>query len=189
MKVVLVIACLMVVLVGMAQAVSSKQNKEKAIYVYLLSQTLRCYRGDEVVFSTNISSGKGWGAPGSGKKLEYRPVYHVLWKDPRGAKATSRVVPTRKTGKVKIAKTPWKLVLSWDYGHYVRIHGYRSVPKRPASHGCLRVPLVSAKRVYDFADVRSKKFEGTSVYIVAGKAPEVPNSNSVQVRHPRKKAS
>ena len=36
------------------------------------------------------------------------------------------------------------------------IHGFASVPNQPASHGCLRIPIANAIRVYnwlDFGDV------------------------------------
>jgi cell wall hydrolase len=39
------------------------------------------------------------------------------------------------------------------------IHGYRSVPPYPASHGCVRIPLWVAYRVYSLIDY------GTAVYI------------------------
>jgi L,D-transpeptidase catalytic domain/Putative peptidoglycan binding domain len=33
------------------------------------------------------------------------------------------------------------------------IHGYPSVPSYPASHGCIRIPIPSAKRVYGWIDL------------------------------------
>jgi lipoprotein-anchoring transpeptidase ErfK/SrfK len=39
------------------------------------------------------------------------------------------------------------------------IHGYHSVPAYPASHGCVRIPLWAAVRVYSLIDY------GTAVYI------------------------
>jgi lipoprotein-anchoring transpeptidase ErfK/SrfK len=39
------------------------------------------------------------------------------------------------------------------------IHGYHSVPPYPASHGCVRIPLWVAYRVYSLIDY------GTAVYI------------------------
>jgi peptidoglycan hydrolase-like protein with peptidoglycan-binding domain len=39
------------------------------------------------------------------------------------------------------------------------IHGYHSVPAYPASHGCVRIPLWVAQRVYSLIDY------GTPVYI------------------------
>jgi peptidoglycan hydrolase-like protein with peptidoglycan-binding domain len=37
---------------------------------------------------------------------------------------------------------------SYFHGGYA-IHGYASVPPYPASHGCLRVPIPDARRIYD----------------------------------------
>jgi lipoprotein-anchoring transpeptidase ErfK/SrfK len=39
------------------------------------------------------------------------------------------------------------------------IHGYHSVPPYPASHGCVRIPLWVAPRIYSLASY------GTNVYI------------------------
>ena len=39
------------------------------------------------------------------------------------------------------------------------IHGYHSVPPYPASHGCVRIPLWVATRIYSLVDY------GTNVYI------------------------
>jgi peptidoglycan hydrolase-like protein with peptidoglycan-binding domain len=39
------------------------------------------------------------------------------------------------------------------------IHGYHSVPAYPASHGCVRIPIWVAKRIYSLIDY------GTTVYI------------------------
>jgi len=39
------------------------------------------------------------------------------------------------------------------------IHGYQSVPPYPASHGCVRIPLWFAYRLYSLIDY------GTEIYI------------------------
>jgi hypothetical protein len=36
------------------------------------------------------------------------------------------------------------------------IHGYKSVPVYPASHGCLRVPMADARSIYDWIDLGDK---------------------------------
>jgi lipoprotein-anchoring transpeptidase ErfK/SrfK len=33
------------------------------------------------------------------------------------------------------------------------IHGYKSVPTGPASHGCLRVPIMSARSIFDWINL------------------------------------
>jgi lipoprotein-anchoring transpeptidase ErfK/SrfK len=157
------------------QATAKVAKSDKKIIVYLASQAMRCYQGDEVVLSTRVSTGKGWRAPGSKEGKAYRASYAVLAKDPRKAEATSKLVD--EDGNEVIAKTPWKLILSYDYGHYVRIHGYHSVPRRPASHGCVRVPIKQAEDVFKFAD------PGTPVYIEAGRAPGSHKTHKVAKRH------
>ena len=46
---------------------------------------------------------------------------------------------------------------SYFIGGYA-IHGYRSVPTRPASHGCLRVPIPSAWNIYSWIDLGDRIF-------------------------------
>ncbi|HEV2875531.1 MAG TPA: L,D-transpeptidase [Thermoleophilaceae bacterium] len=41
---------------------------------------------------------------------------------------------------------------SYFIGGYA-IHGYRSVPSYPASHGCLRVPIPNARSIFDWIDI------------------------------------
>ena len=152
-----------------------KKKAERKIVIYLGSQTLVCMEGEKVVFSTHTSSGRGWGAPGSGAENEYRAVYTVLWKDPRGAKATSIVEVSRKIhGKKvttrKVVSTPDKVILCNQPKHLVRFHGYHSVPSTPQSGGCFRLLLKAAKRVYSFVAV------GMKVEVKAGKAPEAPEA-------------
>ena len=47
---------------------------------------------------------------------------------------------------------------SFFVGAYA-IHGYQSVPPYPASHGCVRIPLWVAYRLYSLIDY------GTEIYI------------------------
>ena len=46
---------------------------------------------------------------------------------------------------------------SYFVGGYA-VHGYSPVPTFPASHGCLRIPIPSAKRVYGWIDVGDRMF-------------------------------
>jgi N-acetylmuramoyl-L-alanine amidase len=53
---------------------------------------------------------------------------------------------------------PYRVWLPWAayfHGGYA-LHGYRSVPSYPASHGCVRVPLPFAGGVYAFATLGTK---------------------------------
>jgi len=36
--------------------------------------------------------------------------------------------------------TGWCIYNPWNFTEYYALHGYRSVPEYPASHGCVRIP-------------------------------------------------
>jgi peptidoglycan hydrolase-like protein with peptidoglycan-binding domain len=70
--------------------------------------------------------------------------------------------PFTDRGQTSIAYTPrgrfvvYGKTLGWDegsmyYSNYisggVAIHGYLSVPTRPASHGCIRIPMFAAREI------------------------------------------
>ncbi len=38
------------------------------------------------------------------------------------------------------------------------VHGYKSVPPFPASHGCLRVPIPDARAIFDWLRMGTKVF-------------------------------
>jgi lipoprotein-anchoring transpeptidase ErfK/SrfK len=52
----------------------------------------------------------------------------------------------------------WMPYANYFYGGFA-VHGYSDVPPYPASHGCVRVPMVEAPVVYAFAGI------GTPVWI------------------------
>jgi hypothetical protein len=64
---------------------------------------------------------------------------------------------------------------SYFVGGYA-VHGFRSVPTHPASHGCLRIPLADARFVYRWIRIG----EGIDVYY-RGRRP--PTSQRIN-RHP-----
>jgi lipoprotein-anchoring transpeptidase ErfK/SrfK len=50
----------------------------------------------------------------------------------------------------------------------IAFHGFGSVPLRPASHGCVRIPMTIAE------DFPSMVANGTEVYVVDGDHPGIP---------------
>jgi lipoprotein-anchoring transpeptidase ErfK/SrfK len=48
---------------------------------------------------------------------------------------------------------PFRVWLPWAsyFSGGVALHGHRTVPAHPASHGCVRIPLSEAAAVYAFA--------------------------------------
>ena len=93
---------------------------EQWVEVNLKEQQLRAYQGNRLVIATNISSGaKG----------------HTT---PSGEFTTGPEKSTfRRSSKYDDAPMPFSVQF---YGGYF-IHGAASVPRYPASHGCIRMPL------------------------------------------------
>jgi lipoprotein-anchoring transpeptidase ErfK/SrfK len=54
------------------------------------------------------------------------------------------------------------------------IHGYQSVPVKPASHGCIRIPMFAAKKFYKMASM------GMSVIVHEGVSPKSLTATSDQ---------
>jgi hypothetical protein len=110
----------------------------KRVEIDLSSQRLRAYQGNWMVFDTNISSGK------SGKST---PVGSFI------------VGPTKqlmhRSQLYNNAPMPYSVQVNGN----IFIHGFSSVPNRPASHGCIRMPIPAAKWFYSWVEI------GTSVEI------------------------
>jgi len=82
-------------------------------------QELRAYQGDILILQTHVSTGRKGHATPSGSFAAYskeRMHYSRLYDD---------------------APMPWAVEIDGN----VFIHGFTSVPRRPASHGCIRMPL------------------------------------------------
>jgi lipoprotein-anchoring transpeptidase ErfK/SrfK len=94
---------------------------------------LRAYEGDKLVFQSRISTGKwdrstpnGNYQAGEKFRMHYSRLYHN-------------------------APMPFSVEVSGN----VFIHGFSYVPRRPASHGCIRLPLSDgnpAKRFYEWVE-------------------------------------
>ena len=112
----------------------------KRVEIDLSAQKLRAYQGNRLVMKTNISSGRNRATPtgrfsaGPYKSAEhYSSLYHN-------------------------APMPWSVQVSGN----IFIHGFSSVPRYPASHGCIRVPISGsnpARRFFNWVDV------GTPIHI------------------------
>lgn len=120
------------------------QLGEKRVEVSISEQKLRAWQGDIMVMETNISSGRPGHATPRGK-FKAGPVKDVMH--------YSRLYDN--------APMPWSVQVHGD----VFIHGYHSVPRRPASHGCIRMPLTgknAARYFFGWVDL------GTPVTIAEG---------------------
>jgi lipoprotein-anchoring transpeptidase ErfK/SrfK len=54
------------------------------------------------------------------------------------------------------------------------IHGYPSVPTKPASHGCIRIPMFAAKEFYEMTPM------GAPVIVHRGGAPALPSAETTE---------
>jgi lipoprotein-anchoring transpeptidase ErfK/SrfK len=81
-------------------------------------------------------------------------VYHTS----SGTSAT----PTVRGSYRFYRKSPGSNSLGMYYSSYFirgyAIHGYKSVPTHPASHGCLRVPMPNAVAIYNWIDMGDRIF-------------------------------
>lgn len=111
------------------------RKAEKRVVISKKEQKLRAYQGDRLVIETNVSTGKKGHTTPSGS-----------WK---AGPEKSRMRYSRKYDN---SPMPWSVQIVGD----VFMHGYRSVPRRPASHGCIRLPLTGinpAKFIWEWIDL------------------------------------
>ena len=129
----LVLFLVAVVFPASAQTPAAPTPSTKRVEVDKTHQVLRAYEGDRLVIETRISAGKwdkstpnGQFTAGEKSRMHYSKLFQN-------------------------APMPFSVQVHGD----VFIHGFTSVPKHPASHGCIRLPLDGdnpAKRFYDWVE-------------------------------------
>src|SRR5213596_2706602 len=126
---------------GMQAVVGSDHTKiaipfaNKRVEVDLANQRLRAYQGARVVLDSTISTGR------EGKKT---PAGEF-----KAGPVKSRMHRSRLYHN---APKPWSVQVHEN----IFIHGFRKVPRRPSSHGCIRLPLTGAnpaKWFYNWIDL------------------------------------
>jgi len=108
---------------------------DKHVEVDLANQRLRAYQGARLVLDSHISSGR------EGKKTP-----------PGDFKAGPVKTPMHRSRLYHNAPMPWSVQVHEN----VFIHGFQKVPRHPASHGCIRLPLAGvnpAKWFYDWIEI------------------------------------
>jgi lipoprotein-anchoring transpeptidase ErfK/SrfK len=111
---------------------------DKRVVVDKATQTLRGYEGNQLVFQSHVSTGRYGRETPDGR-------YHVQSK--------SLMHYSHRYGN---APMPYSVQFAGNYF----IHGFSSVPDRPASHGCIRMPLSGeAQQFYSWVN------EGTPVTV------------------------
>ncbi len=116
-----------------AQQPAPPTTTTKRVVVDKSTQMLRAYDGDKLVLETRVSTGK-WdkSTPNGEFNAGYKERMHY-----------SRLFEN--------APMPYSVHVTDN----VFIHGFSSVPRHPASHGCIRVPLGKgnpAKQFYDWVE-------------------------------------
>lgn len=106
---------------------------EKRVEISLAHQNLKAWQGQRLVLSSRICSGRRGSTPsGNFRAGPYKARMHY-------------------SSRYDNAPMPWSVQVR---GHLF-IHGFRSVPNYPASHGCIRLPLTEgnpAKFFYEWID-------------------------------------
>ena len=107
--------------------------------------------------------------PGAGKHVEADLSRQVLvlarngkpWRVYHTSTGTS-ATPTVRGSYRFYRKDPGSNSLGMYYSSYFirgyAIHGFKSVPTSPASHGCLRVPMANAVSIYNWIDLGDRIF-------------------------------
>ncbi len=108
---------------------------EKWVEISIDDQWLRAFQGNRLVMETNVSTGK----PGH--------------RTPTGTfKAGPEKSRMRYSRLYDNSPMPWAIQINGN----VFIHGYKSVPRYPASHGCVRMPYTgknAAKNLFEWIEV------------------------------------
>ena len=117
-----------------------QEGGPKRVVIDKSHQVLRAYEGNRVVLETHISTGRrGRETPSGHFHAETKSLMHY----------------SRRYGN---SPMPYSVQIAGNYF----IHGFASVPNYPASHGCIRVPVDTARRFYNWVN------PGTPVDIVGG---------------------
>ena len=110
------------------ELLAAQTGSGKRVVINKTDQTLRAYENGHLVFKSRVSTGKeGKQTPSGNFRAESKSRMH-----------RSRLYNN--------APMPYSVQFSGNYF----IHGFSSVPNRPASHGCIRLPLNEAPTFYNW---------------------------------------
>ena len=108
-------------------AEDNKSSEPLQIVVSLNEQKLNIFRGEEVIASSKVSSGKpGHSTPTGIFSILHKKKFH-------------------RSNIYSGAPMPWMQRLTWTG---IALHESNSVPNYPASHGCVRLPAAFAKELF-----------------------------------------
>jgi lipoprotein-anchoring transpeptidase ErfK/SrfK len=123
----------LLVTAGPLHAQEQPATPAKRVEIDKTLQVLRAYEGDRLILESRVSTGRGNSTPNGSYRVQEKQRMHY-----------SRLYDN--------APMPYSVQVS---GHYF-IHGFSSVPNRPASHGCIRLPLTGenpARVFYEWVEV------------------------------------
>ena len=83
---------------------------------------------------------------------------HRIYHTSSGAPATPTVKGSFRFYRRQPGTNAKGMVHSWYFIRGYAIHGYKSVPTYPASHGCLRVPIPNALSIYRWINMGDRIF-------------------------------
>ena len=122
-----------------AQAQAPREIGYPHVEIDLSRQRLFVVDTDRVVKTIPVSSGNG-------------KLFTSEGRTRRAITPTGRFTVYRKIAGWR--KSPLGMLYYPSYINYgVAIHGSRSVPSKPASHGCIRIPMSTAKELSDLTPV------------------------------------
>ncbi|HEV2753786.1 MAG TPA: L,D-transpeptidase, partial [Solirubrobacteraceae bacterium] len=87
---------------------------------------------------------------GAGGKVER------IYPPSSGARSTPTVTGSFRVYRKQPGTNALGMVHSVYFIRGYALHGYKSVPTYPASHGCLRLPVPDARSVYDWARIGTR---------------------------------
>ena len=117
---------------------NAPEPPEQKIVVDLKTQTLVAYSGHEKVYGFNCSTGRNGATPKGEFSVRQKARYN-------------RALP--KYGSVPIPFSLRLDIVVKGRRHLIAIHAHNSVPRYPASHGCIRLRHADAKKLFDWAVV------------------------------------
>lgn len=130
----------------------SHSTSGKRVHIDKSSQTLTAYEGNRVVLRSHISTGRSKSPTPSG-------TYQVGVKD--------RMHRSRLYNN---APMPYSVQFNNNYF----IHGFSSVPNYPASHGCVRMPIGSAQKLFNWINA------GTPVTVGGGQSKPIKSKGNLR---------
>jgi lipoprotein-anchoring transpeptidase ErfK/SrfK len=121
---------------------------EKLITVDIGAQKLTAWENGKVQFETKVSTGMSLTPTVKGS---FKIRYKTPLEDMRGPSPYKDIYPS---GRYLVKNVPFSMYFFEGYA----IHGayWHNNFGRPASHGCVNVPVAAAKWLYDFAPIGTR---------------------------------